>query len=36
MTGVIGLSMAKNGTVPTGDGPFLAGNSCIFGGVVFG
>jgi hypothetical protein len=36
ITGNIGLAMAKNGTPATGDGPFLPGDSCIFGGVVFG
>jgi len=37
ITGVIGDVFAKNGTVPTGDGPFGAGNSCIVGGGgVFG
>ena len=36
ITGNIGLAMAKTGNPSTGDGPFLPGNSCIFGGVVFG
>lgn len=36
ITGNIGLAMAKNGTPPTGDGPFLQGDACIFGGAVFG
>jgi hypothetical protein len=36
ITGNIGLAMAKNGAPATGDGPFLPGDSCIFGGVIFG
>jgi hypothetical protein len=32
ISGVIGGAFAKNGTVPGGDGPFGAGNSCILGG----
>lgn len=36
ITGNIGLDMAKNGSPATGNGPFLPGDSCIFGGVVFG
>lgn len=32
ISGVIGDAFAKNGTVPAGDGPFGAGNSCIVGG----
>jgi hypothetical protein len=36
ITGNVGLAMAKTGSPATGDGPFLSGNSCIFGGVIFG
>jgi hypothetical protein len=37
ITGLIGGTGAKQGTPPIGDGPFLAGNSCIVGVVaVFG
>jgi hypothetical protein len=36
VTGVVGMALAKNGTPATGNEPFPAGNSCIFGGTVFG
>jgi hypothetical protein len=36
ITGNIGLAMTKNGSPAHGDGPFLPGDSCIFGGAVFG
>jgi hypothetical protein len=36
ITGVVGMALAKNGTPATGNGPFGANDSCIFGGVVFG
>jgi hypothetical protein len=37
ITGLIGGTGAKQGTPPIGDGPFLAGNSCLVGVVaIFG
>jgi hypothetical protein len=34
--GIVGLAAAKNGSPPEGDGPFGAGNRCMFGEVIFG
>jgi hypothetical protein len=34
--GIVGLAAAKTGSPAAGDGPFGAGNRCLFGGVVFG
>lgn len=36
ITGVIGLAAAKQGTPAHGNGPFGAGDVCLFGGSVFG
>ncbi|MGH2906651.1 MAG: hypothetical protein ACRDKI_07755 [Solirubrobacterales bacterium] len=33
--GILGLAAAKQGSPAEGDGPFGAGNRCLFGGVVF-
>jgi len=34
--GIVGLAAAKEGTPPTGDGPFGPGNRCMFGEAIFG
>ena len=34
--GIVGLAAAKEGTPPTGDGPFGPGNRCMFGEVIIG
>ena len=34
--GIVGLAAAKSGSPPEGDGPFGAGNRCMFGEVIFG
>ena len=34
--GIVGLAAAKEGTPPTGDGPFGPGNRCMFGEAIIG
>jgi hypothetical protein len=36
ITGVIGMAASKQGSPPEGNGPFGAGDACLFGGSVFG